>query len=75
MTEPITKVIDGVEAVGYMNTKSCVIPSSGSEQIKCLEFNNAECKCPGADLNTRRGDGIWIEKQRYLELRLLGELP
>lgn len=74
MTEPITKVIDGIEAVGYMNTVNCVIPNSSGE-LKCLGYYSDECKCPGAVPGTCRGNGIWIEKQRYLELRLFGELP
>lgn len=73
MTAP-TKTINGVEAVGYMGANDCLILRDG-KQVECLEYSNDKCRCPGAVSGSIHNDGIWIEKQKYLELRLLGELP
>jgi len=74
MSEPITKTIDDVEAIGYMNTHGCSILLTDGTHLKCLGYNNDVCVCPGALPGESRGHGIWVEKQQYFELRLLGKL-
>lgn len=69
-----TRTIRGIEAVGHMRTADCMVRLRNGEELDCLEYSLSECRCPGAPLNGIRGPGIWVEKQKYLELRLMGEI-
>lgn len=72
MSTPKTLTLpDGTELIAWMNTGSC----SPKEGVECYMWaNSSECTCPGAPWGGHAGPGIWLEKQNYFELKLLGEI-